>query len=116
MEEPEGPVCEHFQRAAEIVGKRWNPQILRTLLEGPRRFGEIRQAVTGISDHLLSERLKQLEGEGIVRRRVTDGRPVVIEYDLTAAGADLHDAIGALGAWAERWASETGPASVARQR
>ena len=104
MKEAEGTVCRHFQRAAEVLGRRWNPQIVRVLLGGPQRFGELRQAIPGISDHLLSERLKQLEAEGIVRRTVTDGRPVLIEYRLTAAGADLQRAIGALGAWAERWA------------
>jgi DNA-binding HxlR family transcriptional regulator len=107
--EAEGSVCQHFQRAAEVLGRRWNPQVVRVLLGGARRFGEIREAIPGISDHLLSERLKQLEAEGIVRREVTGGRPVLIEYTLTPAGADLHTAIGALGAWAERWAGANGP-------
>ena len=64
--ETEGQVCEHFQRAAEILGRRWNPQVIRVLLYGPARFGELRERVPGISDNLLSERLKQLEAEGIV--------------------------------------------------
>src|SRR3990172_8922404 len=110
MKEGEGSVCQHFQRAAEVLGRRWNPQVVRVLLGGPRRFGEIREAIPGISDHLLSERLKQLEAEGILRREVTDGRPVLIEYTLTPAGADLHGAIGALGAWAERWTATRGVA------
>ena len=110
MKEAEGSVCQHFQRAAEVLGRRWNPQIVRVLLGGPQRFGEIREAIPGISDHLLSERLKQLDAEGILRREVTDGRPVLIEYTLTPAGADLHGAIGALGAWAERWATAEGVA------
>ena len=104
MEEPEAAVCEHFQRAAEVLGRRWNPQVIRVLLAGPRRFGEVREAVPGISDHLLSERLKQLEGQGIVRRTVTEGRPVRIEYALTEAGSALREAIDALAGWAERWA------------
>ena len=41
--EAKGRICEHFQRAAEIVGRRWNPQVIRVLLEGPRRFGELRE-------------------------------------------------------------------------
>jgi DNA-binding HxlR family transcriptional regulator len=101
--EAEGSVCQHFQRAAEVLGRRWNPQVVRVLLGGPHRFGEIREAIPGISDHLLSERLKQLEAEGILRRTVTDGRPVRIEYGLTDAGSDLRRAIDALGGWAERW-------------
>jgi DNA-binding HxlR family transcriptional regulator len=102
--EAQGQVCEHFQRAAEIVARRWNPQVIRVLLVGPRRFGEIRERIPGISDTLLSERLKQLETEGIVERTVHGGRPVVIEYSLSAAGMALSKAIEALGEWAERFA------------
>ena len=102
--EPEGTVCRHFQHAAEILGRRWNPQIMRVLLFGPARFGEIRERVPGISDNLLSERLKQLEAEGIVTRTVTGGRPVLIEYGLTESGRALGKAIDALAEWAERFA------------
>jgi DNA-binding HxlR family transcriptional regulator len=102
--EEKGQVCEHFQRAAEIVARRWNPQVIRVLLDGPRRFGELRERIPGISDNLLSERLKQLETEGIVERTVTAGRPVLIEYGLSEAGLGLGKAIDALGEWAERFA------------
>lgn len=105
--EAKGQVCEHFQRAAEIVARRWNPQVIRVLLDGPRRFGELRERVPGISDNLLSERLKQLEAEAIVLRTVRGGRPVLIEYSLTESGAALGGAIDALGAWAERFAGAT---------
>lgn len=101
--EAEGQVCEHFQRAAEIVGRRWNPQVIRVLLNGPRRFGELRDRVPGISDNLLSERLKQLEAEAVVTRTVHGGRPVLIEYSLTESGAALAGVIDALGEWAERF-------------
>ena len=101
--EERGSVCEHFQRAAEILGRRWNPQIIRVLLFGPARFGEIRERVPGISDNLLSERLKQLEAEGIVSRTVHGGRPVLIEYALTRSGLGLGKAIDALSEWAERF-------------
>ena len=103
-DEEKGQVCEHFQRAAEILGRRWNPQVIRVLLQGRRRFGELRERVPGISDTLLSERLKQLETEGIVVRTVTGGRPVLIEYGLSEAGLGLGKAIDALGDWAERFA------------
>ena len=108
--ETEGQVCEHFQRAAEILGRRWNPQVIRVLLYGPARFGELRERVPGISDNLLSERLKRLEAEGIVLRTVNAGRPVLIEYSLTASGAGLGKAIDALGEWAERFAGVDAPA------
>jgi DNA-binding HxlR family transcriptional regulator len=110
--EPEGSVCEHFQHAAEILGRRWNPQVIRVLLFGPARFGEIRERVPGISDNLLSERLKQLEAEGIVTRTVHGGRPVLIEYGLTESGLGLGKAIDALSEWAERFAKGKTPAGV----
>ena len=103
-------VCEHFQRAADVLGRRWNPQVVRVLLFGPARFGEIRERVPGISDNLLSERLKQLEAEGIVTRTVHDGRPVVIEYGLTESGLGLGTAIDAFAEWAERFATAASPA------
>ncbi len=99
-----GPICQHFRQAAKVVGQRWNPQILAVLLAGPNRFGGIRAAVPGISDRLLSERLKSLEAEGILHREVTPETPVRIEYSLTEKGAGLADAIDALAEWAERWA------------
>lgn len=108
--EPEGRICTHFQQAAEIIGRRWTPQVIRVLLAGPRRFGELRDRVPGISDNLLSERLKRLEAEGIVLRTVHGGRPVLIEYSLTESGAGLGKAIDALGEWAERFAGADAPA------
>jgi len=108
--EERGTVCEHFQRAADILGRRWNPQVIRVLLFGPARFGEIRERVPGISDNLLSERLKQLEAEGIVTRTVHGGRPVLIEYGLTESGLGLGKAIDALAEWAERFAATPAPA------
>ena len=108
--ETEGQVCEHFQRAAEIIGRRWNPQVIRVLLYGAARFGELRERVPGISDNLLSERLKQLEAEGIVLRTVQGGRPVLIEYSLTESGSALGKVIDALGEWAERYAGVEAPA------
>jgi DNA-binding HxlR family transcriptional regulator len=103
-----GPVCEHYQRAAEILGRRWNPQIVRVLLSGASRYRDMKAAVPGISDHTLSDRLKSLEAEGIVRREVSPETPVRISYGLTEAGEGLAEAIGALAVWAERWARRRG--------
>src|SRR6266536_6216948 len=64
--------CGLYHRAVELVGKRWSGAILLVLMDGPLRFSEIRQLVPEISDRLLSERLKELEGEGMVRRTVID--------------------------------------------
>ena len=111
MTEVEGPVCEHFQRAAEIVGRRWNPQLIRVLLVGPARYRDLKAAVPQISDHLLSARLKELELAGIVARSVATGPPVLIEYHLTDAGQGLSEVIDSLGEWAERFAGAATPAT-----
>ncbi|MEX0755464.1 MAG: helix-turn-helix domain-containing protein [Actinomycetota bacterium] len=106
-EDVSAPVCEHFQRAAEIIGKRWTTQIVRALLQDVTRYSRLKLAVTGISDNLLSERLKELESEGIVARDVTPDTPVRVDYRLTEKGRDLAGAIEALAGWAERWATAT---------
>jgi DNA-binding HxlR family transcriptional regulator len=98
-------ICESFQRAAELVGKRWVPQIVWVLLDGPRRYSEIRVAIPEISDTLLSERLRELEAAGIVTRAVTPSTPVLIEYALTDRGRDLAGVVDGLSTWAERWAA-----------
>lgn len=108
--ELEQPICEHYRRAAEIIGRRWVPELVRVLLEGPTRYGAIRAAIPGISDHLLSERLKSLEADGLAIRTVLPETPVRVEYALTDKGADLAAAIEALASWAERWTTTTTPA------
>lgn len=105
----EEPICQHYRRAAEIVGRRWVPEIVRVLLDGCARYGQLRSAIPGISDHLLSDRLKSLEADGLVVRKVVPSAPVRVEYSLTEKGADLASAIGALAAWAERWAEADAP-------
>ena len=97
-------MCEHFERAAEIIGRRWNPLLIRVLLSGPARYRDLKAAVPAISDHLLSLRLKELEAAGIVTRTVDGTGPIRVEYALTAAGEGLAGAIEALAAWAERYA------------
>jgi DNA-binding HxlR family transcriptional regulator len=105
MTEHEGPVCRHFQQAAELLAKRWTPQLIRALLDGTARFSDLRAAIPQISDHVLSARLKELEASGIVVRSVTPNIPVRIEYCLTERGQDLGGVIAELGVWAERWAT-----------
>jgi DNA-binding HxlR family transcriptional regulator len=98
--------CSLYHRAIELVGKRWTGAILLVLLDGPLHFSGIRQLVPELSDRLLSERLKELEAEGIVERRVLDGAPVRVEYSLTPKGRALEPAIGALKQWAQEHAPE----------
>ena len=96
--------CGLYHRAIELVGKRWTGAILLVLMSGPLRFSEIRQLVPDLSDRLLSERMKELESEGIVERRVFGGAgPVRVEYALTAKGQALEPTVRALKSWANSW-------------
>ena len=95
--------CSLYHRAVELVGKRWTGAILLVLLDGPAHFSEIRQLVPEISDRLLSERLKELEAEGIVERKVHDASPVRVEYTMTGKGRALEPTVRALKRWARSW-------------
>ena len=95
--------CSRYHRAVELVGKRWTGAILIVLMDGPLRFSEIKQLVPDLSDRLLSERLKELEAEDIVERRVIDDSPVRVEYALTPKGIALEPAVRALKSWARTW-------------
>ncbi len=101
--------CPRYHRAIEIVGRRWTGAIIRALLAGAIRFSQIRSTVPGLSDRLLSERLKELEAEGIVERRVLPDTPVRIEYHLTAKGEALGSVVQAVSAWAEDWLAAEAP-------
>jgi len=95
--------CSLYHQAIELVGKRWTGAILFVLLEGPARFSEIKECVPDLSDRLLSERLKELEAEGIVQRQVLDGIPVRVQYTLTDKGHALGPTVEALKGWARSW-------------
>src|SRR5215213_7892730 len=102
-EHDRAPCCGLYHRAVELIGKRWSGAIVLVLLDGPLHFSGIRQLVPELSDRLLSERLKELEAEGIVERRVLDGSPVRVEYSLTEKGQALEPAIRALKEWGREW-------------
>ena len=97
------PFCPAYRKAIEIVGRRWTGSIIRSMLAGASRFSEILGAVPGLSDRLLSERLKQLELEGIVERTVVPSTPVRIEYRLTGKGQGLASVVRSVNEWAETW-------------
>jgi DNA-binding HxlR family transcriptional regulator len=98
-----GPYCPVFHAAAELIGRRWTAAIVRVLLAGHTRFSDIQALVPGLSDRLLSQRLRELEDVGIVDRRVIPDHPVRIEYHLTERGHDLRTVIDAVSDWAHRW-------------
>jgi DNA-binding HxlR family transcriptional regulator len=105
--EPITAFCPVYHRAVELIGRRWTGVILRALISGATRFSDITAAVPGLSDRLLSERLKELEAEGIVSRTVYPTTPVRVEYGLTAKGLALHEVIASISGWAETWLTKT---------
>ncbi|HEY8602321.1 MAG TPA: winged helix-turn-helix transcriptional regulator [Thermomicrobiales bacterium] len=99
----DGAFCPFFHRAVELIGRRWTGAIVRAMLCGIGRFGELTEAIPELSDRMLSERLKELEAEGIVARTVIPTTPVRIEYRLTPKGLALAPILEAISVWAGAW-------------
>lgn len=98
--------CAYYHEAVELIGRRWTGAIVAVLIDhGPLRFSELGQAVPGLSDRLLSERVKELEARGVVERTVEPGPPISVRYDVTPMGRDLAPALRRLGDWARHWLS-----------
>ena len=97
------PCCSQYHRAVELIGKRWTGAIVFVLMDGPLRFSEVKQLVPELSDRLLSERMKELEAEGLVARHVIDDTPVRVEYGLTEKGRALEPVVRTLKSWANSW-------------
>ena len=98
MAAPQTPLA----AALERVGDRWSLLLIETLLDGPRRFGELSEAVAGIAPNILSERLKRLEGERIVRSTPYSERPPRFSYALTDEGQELAGVLRLLADWGSR--------------
>lgn len=95
--------CPVFHKSVELIGKRWTGAIIRAMRFGNSRFSEISDAIPGLHPRILSERLKELEHEGVVARTVIPATPVRVEYHLTAKGVALYAALDAIADWAEEW-------------
>ncbi len=100
---PDFHLCPKFEAAFALLGKRWTGLIIRVLLEGPKRFKELSHIIPNMSDKILADRLKELEAEGIIVRRVYDEMPVRIEYELTDKGKALAPMMEECQKWAEQW-------------
>ena len=100
---PTRQLCKRYEQAIQLLGKRWTGLILDTMLEGPQRFCEMTATVEGLSDRVLSDRLRELESEGVVERVVYPQIPVRVEYRLTEKGRDLRPVVQAIHEWAETW-------------
>lgn len=110
---PHPHLCVKFHKAVELIGGRWTGAVIHLLLSDRMRFAELRGAIPDISDRMLSERLRELEAEGIVARIVVPETPVRVEYQLTDKGRALEQALCAVGRWAEKWVSDARPAAKA---
>ena len=97
------PVCSRFHQAVELIGGRWTGAIIQTLLQGKTRYALIKAAIPDITDRMLSERLRSLEAEELLTRRVVPESPVRVEYELTEKGRSLESSLTEIGTWAERW-------------
>ena len=105
-------LCAQFHRASELIGRRWTGAIIFVLLKSRCRFATIRDAVPDITDRMLSDRLQELEAEGIVERTVVPETPVRVEYALTKKGRGLGTAINAITEWAHKWIEIEAPAQT----
>ena len=96
-------LCARFHQASELIGRRWTGAIIFVLLQKTCRFAALRAAIPEITDRMLSERLQELEEEGLVERSVVPDTPVRVEYSLTKKGKALAGAIGSIADWAEKY-------------
>jgi DNA-binding HxlR family transcriptional regulator len=96
-------LCSRFHRASELIGRRWTGAIIFVLIKSRCRFAMLRDAIPDITDRMLSERLQELDEEGIVERTVVPDTPVRVEYALTRKGRELATAIKAITDWAHDW-------------
>ena len=103
MDLDETVCCPRYQRAVGLLARRWTPLIIRMLLPHPRRFSELRACIPGLSDRLLSERLKEMEEEGVVVRHVEQDVPVRVIYHLTDKGRDMEQIVREIQRWADKW-------------
>lgn len=99
---PSDAACRSFQPVLELLGRRWVGMVLLAGQRGARRFGHYRAFVHGISDRVLTQRLRELEQVGLLERQVIPSTPVQIRYAPTARGAELIDAMQPLFDWTAR--------------
>jgi DNA-binding HxlR family transcriptional regulator len=95
--------------ALERVGDRWTLLVVEALLDGPRRFGDLQDAVGGIAPNILTQRLRHLEREGLVVARAYSERPPRFVYELTTGGQELAGALRLLADWGARQAESAEP-------
>lgn len=95
-------ICPKFEKAVQLLGKKWIGLIIHQLLEKEKRFSDLETEIK-VSAKVLSERLKELEKEGLVKRKVYPEIPVRIEYELTKKGQSLEPIMTELSKWSAEW-------------
>jgi len=95
--------CRRASATIEMIGRRWSSSILLAIGRGATRFRSIRGMVDGLSDRMLSVRLRELEHAGLVARTVEPTTPVTVRYGLTPRGSELLAAMQPLARYAQRW-------------
>ena len=99
MKEPASLSEPGLERATRAIGDRWSLLLVAALMEGPRRFGELQNAIPGLAPNILTARLRHLERQGVLVGRPYSRRPLRVDYHLTGRGAELAGAIRLLTAW-----------------
>ncbi len=89
-------------KTLKIIGSRWTMLLLHNLFEGKNRFGELERALEGVSPKTLSLRLKELEKDGIIAKKIFAEVPLHVEYSLTEKGKSLKEIFSALEQWGEK--------------
>ena len=107
-DQPEPATASSLEVALDRVGDRWSLLLVEALLDGSRRFNELGEALPGIASNILTDRLRRLEREGIVRATPYSKRPPRLEYSLTAEGRDLASALRLLADWGARHVGREG--------
>jgi DNA-binding HxlR family transcriptional regulator len=105
-------LCPRYHHAIELIGRRWSGAILQVMRGGVVRFSDLAAAIPGLSDRMLSERLKELEAERLIERRVIPETPVRVEYRLTPRGEALGSVLDAVTSWAHDWLGEDEPGPI----
>ena len=102
MRQKKGEMCPRFEKAVNILSQRWTVLVIYQMLDSPKRFGEIQSAI-GVSGKVLSDRLKNMEQEGLIKRDVYPETPVIIEYSLTNKGQSLEPVLRDIENWSADW-------------
>ena len=95
-------ICPRFEKAISLLSRRWTALIINQMLSGTQRFCALQSSI-GISGKVLSERLKDLEQKGIIKREVIPETPVIIEYSLTEKGYSLQPVLKEIEKWSQSW-------------